>query len=76
MGAYGEVEGAYIVRKWDKGGNKFGFMMFKNVRDRKGLEWNLRDLKMGGYKLISNVVKFALENQGFVEQVGQKKPSI
>ncbi|KAL9999882.1 putative RNA recognition motif domain, nucleotide-binding alpha-beta plait domain superfamily [Helianthus debilis subsp. tardiflorus] len=62
---YGDVSGVYIARKKDKEGRRFGFVSFKNVVDVKEMERALNGTKMGGFKLIANLAKFAKENVGF-----------
>ncbi|KAJ0828984.1 putative RNA recognition motif domain, nucleotide-binding alpha-beta plait domain superfamily [Helianthus annuus] len=59
---FGNVTGAYIARKPDKEGRKFGFISFINVTDVKGMERALNGTKMGGYKIFANLAKFAKEN--------------
>ncbi|KAL9997067.1 putative RNA recognition motif domain, nucleotide-binding alpha-beta plait domain superfamily [Helianthus debilis subsp. tardiflorus] len=59
---FGEVVRVYIARKVDKAGRRFGFVSFKDVRDVKEMERALNGTKMGGHKLIANLVRFAKEN--------------
>ncbi|KAJ0880670.1 putative RNA recognition motif domain, nucleotide-binding alpha-beta plait domain superfamily [Helianthus annuus] len=61
---FGEVTGAYIARKPEKAGRKFGFISFKYVLDVKGMERALNGTKMGGYKIIAKLARFAKENVG------------
>ncbi|KAM0058338.1 putative RNA recognition motif domain, nucleotide-binding alpha-beta plait domain superfamily [Helianthus debilis subsp. tardiflorus] len=61
---FGEVAGVFIARKYDKEGRKFGFVKFRNVPDIKEMERALNGTKMGGFKLIANLAKFAKEIEG------------
>ncbi|KAJ0435072.1 putative RNA recognition motif domain, nucleotide-binding alpha-beta plait domain superfamily [Helianthus annuus] len=61
---FGDVAGVYLARKYDKEGRRFGFISFKNVIDVKGIEKALNGTKMGGYKLVANLARFAKENIG------------
>ena len=61
---FGEVASAYIARKYDKFGCRFGFISFKSVKDVKALELRLDGVKMGSNKLRVNIAKFADENMG------------
>ncbi|KAM0006120.1 putative RNA recognition motif domain, nucleotide-binding alpha-beta plait domain superfamily [Helianthus debilis subsp. tardiflorus] len=63
---FGEVTGVYIARKLDKQGRRFGFVSFVNVPDVKDMERALNGTKMGGYKLVANLAKFAKENDGIL----------
>ncbi|KAJ0447771.1 putative RNA recognition motif domain, nucleotide-binding alpha-beta plait domain superfamily [Helianthus annuus] len=59
---YGVVEGVYVARKRDKVGNRFGFVTFSGVRNKKDLVDSLKVVRMGNNKLKIKVAKFALEN--------------
>ncbi|MFS8025224.1 putative RNA recognition motif domain, nucleotide-binding alpha-beta plait domain superfamily [Helianthus anomalus] len=59
----GEVAGVYLARKRDKNGKNFGFISFRNVKDRKELLENCKGLRMGDFKLHINIVRFAVENK-------------
>ncbi|MFS7964373.1 putative RNA recognition motif domain, nucleotide-binding alpha-beta plait domain superfamily [Helianthus anomalus] len=59
---FGEIVRAFIVKKKDKGGKTFGFVSFKGVQDVGDMEARLGNLKLGGNKLIVNIVRFAKEN--------------
>ncbi|KAJ0582905.1 putative RNA-directed DNA polymerase [Helianthus annuus] len=61
---FGDITGTFIAKKRDKFGNRFGFVSFKNVRDRQELEKNLGGVKLGDCKLKVNIARFALENSG------------
>ncbi|KAM0025706.1 putative RNA recognition motif domain, nucleotide-binding alpha-beta plait domain superfamily [Helianthus debilis subsp. tardiflorus] len=65
---YGDISGTYVAKKKDKGGGRFGFVSFANVRDRSELESSLRGAKMGYNKLKINIARFAVENSGFGAQ--------
>ncbi|KAJ0569677.1 putative RNA recognition motif domain, nucleotide-binding alpha-beta plait domain superfamily [Helianthus annuus] len=60
---FGEVVGVYVARKRDKNGNRFGFISFRGVRDKREMEKNMKDVKMGSFKLQVNVARFSLENK-------------
>ncbi|MFS7889247.1 putative RNA recognition motif domain, nucleotide-binding alpha-beta plait domain superfamily [Helianthus anomalus] len=59
----GEVAGVYLARKRDKNGKNFGFISFRNVKDRKELLENCKGLRMGDFKLHINIARFAVENK-------------
>ncbi|KAJ0523865.1 putative RNA recognition motif domain, nucleotide-binding alpha-beta plait domain superfamily [Helianthus annuus] len=48
---FGTVSEAYIARKPDKEGRKFGFISFYNVQDVKGMERAINGTKMGDTRL-------------------------
>ncbi|KAJ0624266.1 putative RNA recognition motif domain, nucleotide-binding alpha-beta plait domain superfamily [Helianthus annuus] len=60
---FGEVVGVYVARKRDKRGNRFGFISFIGVKDKRELEVRMKDVKMGESKLLVNVARFAAENK-------------
>ncbi|KAJ0801724.1 putative RNA recognition motif domain, nucleotide-binding alpha-beta plait domain superfamily [Helianthus annuus] len=62
FGAFGEVKGVYVAKKWDKMGNRFGFVSFLGARNRKDLADSLKNVWMGNYKLRIGIARFALEN--------------
>ncbi|KAJ0457176.1 putative RNA recognition motif domain, nucleotide-binding alpha-beta plait domain superfamily [Helianthus annuus] len=72
---FGDVAGVYITRKLDKEGRKFGFISFSNVVDVKELERALNGTKMGGFKLMVNLAKFAKENEGLCPEVVKNRES-
>ncbi|MFS7910566.1 putative RNA recognition motif domain, nucleotide-binding alpha-beta plait domain superfamily [Helianthus anomalus] len=55
---YGDVQGIYIARKYDKLGKRFGFATFKVTRNRADLEENLKDVWIGSYKLYIVPARF------------------
>ncbi|KAM0064932.1 putative RNA recognition motif domain, nucleotide-binding alpha-beta plait domain superfamily [Helianthus debilis subsp. tardiflorus] len=59
---YGEVVGVYVARKRDKVGNRFGFITFAGVKDKKALEVILKTAWMGNFKLRVNVARFVMES--------------
>ncbi|KAJ0771109.1 putative RNA recognition motif domain, nucleotide-binding alpha-beta plait domain superfamily [Helianthus annuus] len=59
----GEVAGVYLAQKRDKNGKNFGFISFRNVKDRKELLENCKGLRMGDFKLRINIARFAVENK-------------
>ncbi|MFS7995811.1 putative RNA-binding domain superfamily [Helianthus anomalus] len=62
VGKYRELAGTYVAKKRDKGGRRFGFASFKNVKDKSELVRMLKGVKLGGCKLFVNIARFALEN--------------
>ncbi|KAJ0795347.1 putative RNA recognition motif domain, nucleotide-binding alpha-beta plait domain superfamily [Helianthus annuus] len=62
---FGEITGTYVAKKKDKGGGRFGFVSFVNVRDRSELEKSLHGARMGACMLKVNIARFAVENSGF-----------
>ncbi|KAJ0777604.1 putative RNA-binding domain superfamily [Helianthus annuus] len=58
----GVIFDLYIARKRDKGGNRFGFVSFLDVKDTKEMVRNLCDIRMGDYGLRANVARFTLED--------------
>ncbi|MFS7992281.1 putative nucleotide-binding alpha-beta plait domain superfamily, RNA-binding domain superfamily [Helianthus anomalus] len=66
---FGDIAGAFIAKKKDKEGRKFGFVSFKGVIDAVGLEASMANMKLGGNKLSVNVARFAKENVGSVNKL-------
>ncbi|KAM0062721.1 putative RNA-binding domain superfamily [Helianthus debilis subsp. tardiflorus] len=56
-------------------GNRFGFVSFQSVRDWKELEKSLNGVNMGGFKLIVNIARFAVENSRVVRDQVKPKAS-
>ncbi|XP_022020257.1 cold-inducible RNA-binding protein-like [Helianthus annuus] len=65
---FGEVAEVYVARKRDKLGNRFGFVSFRGVRDKRAMEQCLKDINMGNFKLVVNVARFAAENNDGSQQ--------
>ncbi|KAJ0923206.1 putative RNA recognition motif domain, nucleotide-binding alpha-beta plait domain superfamily [Helianthus annuus] len=65
---FGNITGAFVAKKRDKSGSRFGFVSFKDVRDKAELEKLLRGAKLGDSKLKVNIARFALENSGIHAQ--------
>ncbi|MFS7945281.1 hypothetical protein Hanom_Chr06g00522391 [Helianthus anomalus] len=61
--------GSYVARKMDKLGNRFGFVSFKDARDKAKLERSLLKVKMGSNKLLSNIARFVVENTEYLAQM-------
>ncbi|MFS8021789.1 putative RNA recognition motif domain, nucleotide-binding alpha-beta plait domain superfamily [Helianthus anomalus] len=61
LGMYGEIVGFFIARKRNTEGLKFGFVSFKGIKDWKEMERNLKDLKLGGFKLKINRARYTKE---------------
>ncbi|KAJ0482871.1 putative RNA recognition motif domain, nucleotide-binding alpha-beta plait domain superfamily [Helianthus annuus] len=55
---YGDIQGTYIARKYDKLGKRFGFVSFVNVNDPVSLENELKDVWIGSYKLFIVLARF------------------
>ncbi|KAJ0571130.1 putative RNA recognition motif domain, nucleotide-binding alpha-beta plait domain superfamily [Helianthus annuus] len=72
FGTFGDVVGVYVARKRDKNGNRFGFVTFKGVRDKKEMEGRLKGAKLGESKLWVNVARFAVENASLAAYPGVK----
>ncbi|MFS8011978.1 putative RNA recognition motif domain, nucleotide-binding alpha-beta plait domain superfamily [Helianthus anomalus] len=70
---FGKIVGTYVAKKRDKGGCRFGFVSFVEVKDGVGLEKSLMGFKMGDYRLKMNIARFASENSGFAGQSEKKK---
>ncbi|PWA88731.1 RNA-directed DNA polymerase, eukaryota, Nucleotide-binding alpha-beta plait domain protein [Artemisia annua] len=68
---YGDVQGIYIARKYDKLGKRFGFATFKVTRNRADLEENLKDVWIGSYKLYIVPARF-VGDQKHVGDNGKK----
>ncbi|KAJ0612565.1 putative RNA recognition motif domain, nucleotide-binding alpha-beta plait domain superfamily [Helianthus annuus] len=69
---FGVISGAYVAKKRDKGGCRFGFVSFRDVADREELVKNLRGVKMGDYRLKINIARFAVENSGIPVELKKK----
>ncbi|KAJ0890519.1 putative RNA recognition motif domain, nucleotide-binding alpha-beta plait domain superfamily [Helianthus annuus] len=59
---HGHIFDLYIARKRDKGGYRFGFISMLDVKDKDDLLKNLRNIRMGDYKLWFSVARFVLED--------------
>ncbi|MFS8007331.1 putative RNA recognition motif domain, nucleotide-binding alpha-beta plait domain superfamily [Helianthus anomalus] len=55
---FGEISKIYIVRKRDKVGRRFGFVIFQHIRYKEELERSMKNLWMGSYKVRSNIARF------------------
>uniref|UniRef100_A0A251UF16 Putative nucleotide-binding alpha-beta plait domain-containing protein n=1 Tax=Helianthus annuus TaxID=4232 RepID=A0A251UF16_HELAN len=55
---YGDVQGIYIARKYDRLGKRFGFATFNVTRNRSELEDSLKDVWIGSYKLFIVPARF------------------
>ncbi|PWA40101.1 nucleotide-binding alpha-beta plait domain-containing protein [Artemisia annua] len=75
---YGVIFGIYIAKKRDKGGKRFGFVSFLDVRDIKEMLRRMYNIKMGAFKLEINVARFILEDGEIREEYvhKQKAPNI
>ncbi|KAF5795883.1 putative RNA recognition motif domain, nucleotide-binding alpha-beta plait domain superfamily [Helianthus annuus] len=55
---YGDVQGTYIARKYDRLGKRFGFVTFYRGRNMDDLESALKDVWIGSYKLFVAPARF------------------
>ncbi|MFS7943886.1 putative RNA recognition motif domain, nucleotide-binding alpha-beta plait domain superfamily [Helianthus anomalus] len=55
---YGDVQGTYIARKYDRLGKRFGFVTFGKCRNMDDLESSLKDVWIGSYKLFIVPARF------------------
>ncbi|KAJ0455393.1 putative RNA recognition motif domain, nucleotide-binding alpha-beta plait domain superfamily [Helianthus annuus] len=55
---FGDIQGTYIARKYDKLGKRFGFVSFGNVQDPERLESKMKDVWIGSYKLFIILARF------------------
>ncbi|PWA75817.1 RNA-directed DNA polymerase, eukaryota, Nucleotide-binding alpha-beta plait domain protein [Artemisia annua] len=68
LSRYGDVQGVYIARKYDKLGKRFGFATFKVTRNRVDLEANLKDVWIGSYKLFIVPARFVSGQKPIVDK--------
>ncbi|KAM0071323.1 putative RNA recognition motif domain, nucleotide-binding alpha-beta plait domain superfamily [Helianthus debilis subsp. tardiflorus] len=69
---FGDIFDLYIARKRDKGGNRFGFISFLDIKDKEELLRNLKTIRLGGYKLWFNIARFVLED-GEINNHGEER---
>ncbi|KAJ0592482.1 putative RNA recognition motif domain, nucleotide-binding alpha-beta plait domain superfamily [Helianthus annuus] len=55
---YGDIQGTYIARKYDRLGKQFGFVTFVRGRNMEDLESSLKDVWIGSYKLFIVPARF------------------
>ncbi|KAD6455080.1 hypothetical protein E3N88_09786 [Mikania micrantha] len=55
---FGWLSDAYIARKRDRGGNWFGFIRFKDVKEVSKLLMELSNVRLDGAKLCVNIAKY------------------
>ncbi|KAJ0547935.1 putative RNA recognition motif domain, nucleotide-binding alpha-beta plait domain superfamily [Helianthus annuus] len=55
---YGDIQGTYIARKYDRLGKRFGFVTFVRGRNMEDLESSLKDVWIGSYKLFIVPARF------------------
>lgn len=55
---WGFVIDLYIPLKKNREGKRFGFVRFKNVQDPRVLEYELKQIRIGGAKLEANIARF------------------
>ncbi|KAM0067297.1 putative RNA recognition motif domain, nucleotide-binding alpha-beta plait domain superfamily [Helianthus debilis subsp. tardiflorus] len=55
---FGDIQGTYIARKYDRLGKRFGFVTFRNVRNLLEMGRNLKDVWIGSYKLFIVLARF------------------
>ncbi|KAF5778737.1 putative RNA recognition motif domain, nucleotide-binding alpha-beta plait domain superfamily [Helianthus annuus] len=69
---FGEITGSYVARKRDKGGCRFGFVSFKDIKDKTEFVKSISGVKLGDNKLRINIARFAAENSGVMGQQEMK----
>ncbi|KAI3810316.1 hypothetical protein L1987_19928 [Smallanthus sonchifolius] len=60
---YGRVVDSYVAAKKDKAGNSFGFIRFEGVKDKLGMEIQLKDVKLNNARLSVNLAKYDVEGK-------------
>ncbi|PWA39631.1 nucleotide-binding alpha-beta plait domain-containing protein [Artemisia annua] len=70
---HGAIYDIYIAKKRDKGGKRFGFVSFLDVKDKDEMIRKMSNIKMGVYKLEINVSRFVLED-GEIREEHVHKP--
>ncbi|KAJ0602305.1 putative RNA recognition motif domain, nucleotide-binding alpha-beta plait domain superfamily [Helianthus annuus] len=73
---YGQVVDAYIARKLDKKGKRFGFLRFTNVKDTEKMIKALNQMSFFGWKIKTNVARFVkvVKKDDRAKQAWRKKP--
>ncbi|WJX11204.1 hypothetical protein P8452_01842 [Trifolium repens] len=69
---HGRIGEVYVPQKRDKGGNRFGFVKFKEVKNLEALSERLEDIWLGSYKLRVNLALFG-RNKASQLQKGEVK---
>ncbi|PWA45457.1 nucleotide-binding alpha-beta plait domain-containing protein [Artemisia annua] len=59
---HGTIFDIYIAKKRDKGGRRFGFVSFLDVKDTDEMLKKLYNIKLGSFKLEINIARFVLED--------------
>ncbi|XP_057429668.1 uncharacterized protein LOC130722837 [Lotus japonicus] len=76
---YGRVWEVFIPKKRDKGGRRFGFVRFLDVRNAEGLEWDLGGIFIGAMRIQVNRPRYpALQTNATrpsQERVVSRKPT-
>ncbi|KAF5801533.1 putative nucleotide-binding alpha-beta plait domain superfamily, RNA-binding domain superfamily [Helianthus annuus] len=71
---HGDIYDIYIAKKRDKGGNRFGFVSFLDVKDKEEMVRNMQNLRLGEYKLSINVARFVFEEGEIRDPPPRPKP--
>ncbi|KAI3819760.1 hypothetical protein L1987_13608 [Smallanthus sonchifolius] len=58
FGEYGMVVDAYVATKKDKAGNRFGFVIFDEAKDKLDLEQQLKEVNLNHARLVVNLARF------------------
>ncbi|KAE8722809.1 hypothetical protein F3Y22_tig00013565pilonHSYRG00020 [Hibiscus syriacus] len=86
FGRHGDVMSSFIVMKYDRAGNRFGFVSFSNRNDADREAFRLNGLWILGYRLTVKEARYRDKSQSrklytpsdskVVSSVGQEKNSI
>ncbi|KAM0025680.1 putative RNA recognition motif domain, nucleotide-binding alpha-beta plait domain superfamily [Helianthus debilis subsp. tardiflorus] len=71
---FGTMSDAYVPRKRDKKGNRFGFIRFKDVRDAQYMAAELGTVRIDQKKVFVKPAKFAKEKEGEQRHYPVNKP--
>ncbi|KAK9048616.1 hypothetical protein SSX86_032419, partial [Deinandra increscens subsp. villosa] len=66
VAGYGSLVDSYIAKKTNKAGNIFGFVKFKDVKDKRAFERKLKGVTVGVMKARVNLQKFNREGKPVV----------
>ncbi|KAD3337594.1 hypothetical protein E3N88_33114 [Mikania micrantha] len=69
----GNLADAFIAKKKDKGGNTFGFVRFRNVKNTAGIVEEINRVKLGGVKIFANVAKYGRNKKPVVPPVFKRR---
>ncbi|KAI3712703.1 hypothetical protein L1987_71266 [Smallanthus sonchifolius] len=63
FGDYGRVVDSYVAAKKDKAGYSFSFIRFEAVKDKLGMELQLKDVKLNNARLSVNLAKYDVDGK-------------